>query len=114
MTVEERIRASFERQPFMATLGARMVRVGEGEAEIEIAYDERLTQQHGFLHAGVVTAVADSACGYAARFLGSGRLVRAGRTLTVVSGEFRGEDGDAIALLNGTMMAARDRPGLAD
>ena len=50
----------------MRTLGARLARVAPGEVDIELPYREALTQQHGFLHAGVVTAVLDSACGYAA------------------------------------------------
>jgi acyl-coenzyme A thioesterase PaaI-like protein len=49
-----------------------------------------------------------------ARFLARGRVVRAGRTLTVVSGEFRADGGEVVALLNGTMMTVRDRPELAD
>jgi len=61
--LERRVRASFMRQRVMETIGARLARVEPGEVEIELAYDERLTQQTGFLHAGVVSAVLDSACG---------------------------------------------------
>lgn len=124
----------------MRTLGATLERVTPGEVDVALAFRADLTQQHGFLHAGVVTAVVDSACGYAAlslmeagaavlsvefkvqllapargaRFLALGRVVRPGRTLTVVSGELRADDGEAVALLNGTMMAVRDRPELSD
>ena len=63
---ETRVRASFARQRAMETVGARLVRVAAGEVEIELAFREDLTQQHGYLHAGVVAAVVDSACGYAA------------------------------------------------
>ena len=124
----------------MRTLGATLERVAPGEVDLALPFRADLTQQHGFLHAGVVTAVIDSACGYAAlslmepgaavlsvefkvqllapargaRFLALGRVVRAGRTLTVVAGELRTEDGESVALLNGTMMAVRDRPELAD
>ena len=66
MTPEERVRASFEKQAFMGTLGARLASVEAGAVDIELPFDERLTQQHGFLHAGAVASVVDSACGYAA------------------------------------------------
>lgn len=137
---ERRVRDSFARQAAMRTLGATLARVAPGEIEIALAFREDLTQQHGFLHAGVVTAVVDSACGYAAlslmepgtavlsvefkvqllapargaAFRAVGRVVRAGRTLTVVAGEVRAEDDAVVALLNGTMIAVRDRPELAD
>ena len=124
----------------MRTIGATLERVAPGEVDLALAFRAELTQQHGFLHAGIVTAAVDSACGYAAlslmepgtavlsvefkvqllapargaSFLALGRVVRSGRTLTVVSGEFRAESGEAVALLNGTMMAVRDRPDLVD
>src|SRR5690242_20106898 len=62
----DRIAASFQRQQVMATLGATLVAVTPGEVEIAMAYDPAFTQQHGFLHAGVIATVLDSACGYAA------------------------------------------------
>lgn len=137
---ERRVRASFARQAAMRTIGATLERVAPGEVDLALSFRAELTQQHGFLHAGVVTAAVDSACGYAAlslmepgtavlsvefkvqllapargaRFLALGRVVRSGRTLTVVSGELRGEGGEVVALLNGTMMAVRDRPDLVD
>ena len=151
---ERRVRASFERQAAMATFGATLARVAPGEVVIELPFRFELTQQHGFLHAGIITSLMDSACGYAAlslmepgaavlsvefkvnllaparggRFGASGRVVRAGRTVTVVSGEFRvleaaGEGqstatqdtaGALVAMMTGTMMAVRDRPGLVD
>src|SRR5580765_6249532 len=128
----------------MATLGATLVRVDPGEVFIELAFRPELTQQHGFLHAGVVTSVMDSACGYAALslmdpgvavlsvefkvnllapargdlFRATGRVVRAGRTLTVVAGDLRvvegGDEGVVVAMMTGTMMAVRDRPDLVD
>ena len=139
---EARVRASFARQQFMSTLGARIERVLPGEVAISIPFRADLTQQHGFLHAGVVTSVVDSACGYAAlslmepgaavlavefkvnllapaagsSFLAVGRVVRSGRTLTVCAGELvaTNEERDTIvALLQGTMMAVRER-GLSD
>jgi uncharacterized protein (TIGR00369 family) len=140
---EQRVRESFARQPFMATLGASLVRVDPGEVLIAVPFSAPLTQQHGFLHAGVVTAVMDSACGYAAltlmepragvmsvefkvnllapaaanRFVAVGRVVRAGRTLTVCQGELRAVQDESevlVAVLQGTMMAVRDRTGIAD
>lgn len=137
---ERRVRTSFARQAAMRTLGVTLERVAPGEVDLALTFRADLTQQHGFLHAGVVTAAMDSACGYAAlslmepgaavlsvefkvqllapargaRFLALGRVVRAGRTLTVVAGELRAEGGEAVALLNGTMMAVRDRGELAD
>jgi uncharacterized protein (TIGR00369 family) len=141
---EQRVRASYARQAAMATLGARLVRVDPGHVEIELPFRTELTQQHGFLHAGIVTSMMDSACGYAAMslmergaavlsvefkvnllapargqlFRASGRVVRAGRNLTVVSGELRvvegAGDGALVAMMTGTMMAVRDRPDLVD
>jgi uncharacterized protein (TIGR00369 family) len=65
-THEERIRRSFSNQAFMSTLGAELTAVGQGLVEIRLPFSTKLTQQHGYLHAGAVTAVLDSACGYAA------------------------------------------------
>lgn len=140
LNFEQRLRASFARQAAMHTIGATLERVAPGEVDLALAFRADLTQQHGFLHAGVVTAAVDSACGYAAlslmepgaavlsvefkvqllapargaRFVAHGRVVRAGRTITVVSGELRNESDVVVALLNGTMMAVRDRPELVD
>jgi uncharacterized protein (TIGR00369 family) len=137
---DRRVRRSFDRQAAMRTLGATLAHVAPGEVDIELTFRTDLTQQHGYLHAGVVTAVVDSACGYAAlslmepgaavlsvefklqllapaqspRFLARGRVVRPGRSLTVVAGELCSERGEVLALLNGTMIAVRDRPELAD
>jgi uncharacterized protein (TIGR00369 family) len=63
---KERVQLSFGRQRFMQTLGARLAAVDAGTVEIELPHREELTQQHGYLHAGAVAAVLDSACGYAA------------------------------------------------
>ena len=137
---EKVIRESFAAQRHMASIGARLARVTAGEIEIRVPFRADLTQQHGFLHAGVVTAAVDSACGYAAltlmepgaavlsvefkvnllapargrAFRAVGRVVRAGRTVTVVTGELLADDGVVVAIMTGTMMAVRDRPGLAD
>jgi uncharacterized protein (TIGR00369 family) len=63
---EKKVRDSFGRQPFMSTIGAEMVSVGRGSVEIRFPFSSRLTQQNGFMHAGAVTSIMDSACGYAA------------------------------------------------
>jgi uncharacterized protein (TIGR00369 family) len=140
---EARVRASFGRQAFMATLGARLAAVAPGEVTIELPFRADLTQQHGFLHAGVVAAIADSACGYAALslmppgrevlsvefkinlmkpaagalFRAVGRVVRAGKTLTVCAGEVevvREGSPAAVAVMQATMMAVPERAGVAD
>ena len=143
---ERRVRESFARQAAMTTIGATVAGVAPGEVTLELPFRPALTQQHGFLHAGIVTTVMDSACGYAAltlmepgagvlsvefkvnllapargeRFRAVGRVIRAGRTVTVVSGELHAVGGDAgggdklVAIMTGTMMTVRDRPGLSD
>lgn len=106
---ERLTRESFARQTFMATLGAQLVRVAPGQVDIALPYSPALCQQNGFLHAGALTSIADSANGYAAftlfppatdvlavefkinllaparapRFLAAACVLRPGRTLTV-------------------------------
>ncbi|MBI4164289.1 MAG: PaaI family thioesterase [Acidobacteria bacterium] len=64
--VEEAIRQSFARQGLNGTLGAKLREIRPGEVKIFLRFSRRLTQQNGFLHAGVVASIADNACGYAA------------------------------------------------
>jgi uncharacterized protein (TIGR00369 family) len=140
---ERRVRESFGRQRVMATIGARLARVAPGEVDLELPWREDLTQQHGFLHAGVVAAVLDSACGYAALSLmpadaavlsveikvnllapasdGTlrvrGRVVRAGRTISVCTADAHldaGGDERHVATMLATMMTVRGREGLRD
>lgn len=135
---EERVRASFARQAMMTTMGARLATVAPGEVTIALPFDARLTQQHGYLHAGAVAAVVDSACGYAAlslmdpdaavlsvefkinmlapaagtAFRATGRVVRSGRTITVCAGELvavREGGTSVVAVMQATMMAVRGR-----
>jgi uncharacterized protein (TIGR00369 family) len=65
-THEERVRQSFSMQAFMSTLGAQLTAVVQGGVEVSLPFSPNLTQQNGYLHAGAITAVLDSACGYAA------------------------------------------------
>jgi uncharacterized protein (TIGR00369 family) len=141
---EARVRASFARQAAMATLGAELVWVAPGEIDIVLPFRAELTQQHGFLHAGIVTSIADSACGYAAlslmpsdvavlsvefkinllapasgrRFIAQGRVLKSGRTLSVCQGNVLGVDDQGeeklVATMLATIMTVRDRPGLTD
>lgn len=129
---EARVRASFDAQAMMATLGARLINVEPGLVEIGFAHDDRFTQQHGFVHAGVMATILDSACGYAAfslmppdadvltveykvnllrparseRYRVVGHVVRAGRTLTVSQATATAAGGrEPIAVMTGTLMA---------
>ncbi len=140
---EARVRRSFARQGALVTLGATLGRVAPGEVEIHLPFRPELSQQHGFLHAGIATAVVDTACGYAALtlmpagvavlsiefkvnllapgqgelFIATGRVVKPGRTVTVCSGDVEavhGGDRKAVALMQATMMTVRGRAGLAD
>jgi uncharacterized protein (TIGR00369 family) len=135
---ERRVRESFARQRVMETIGARLVLVEKGSIEIEFPFDERLTQQHGFLHAGVITTVLDSACGYAAlslmepgfevlaiefkvnflapavgeRFVARASVVRSGRTITVSRADgwmVTGAQEVQVATMTGTMMKVEAR-----
>ena len=126
---EARIRESFGRQRLMATLGVTIAYIGPGEVHLAMPYDERFCQQNGFLHAGAVASLADSANGYAAytlappetdvlavefkinllqparadRFLARARVIRSGRTLSVCQADV--VTGDAEARQVATMMS---------
>ena len=120
VTVFERVRDSFAQQQFMTTLGATLISVIPGTVEIAVPFRADLTQQNNFLHAGVVTSILDSACGYAAlslapeganvlsvefkvnllspavgeRFVARSKVKRAGKLLTVVAADaFAVQDG---------------------
>jgi uncharacterized protein (TIGR00369 family) len=139
----ERIRSSFARQGLMATLGATLGTLEEGAVEIILVPRPEISQQHGFVHAGAVTAIADSAAGYAAlslmpagigvlstefkinllapaigdRIVARGRVVKAGRTLTVAQTDVfavTGGDERLVALLTATMMSVEGRDGISD
>lgn len=130
------VRESFARQTLMMTLGARLTRVAPGEIEIALPYSAALCQQNGFLHAGAVTSIADSANGYAAftlaepgtdvlavefkinllapargeRFVASGRVLRSGRTLTVCQAEVTAHEGEKRTLIAAMLSTIIIRP----
>jgi uncharacterized protein (TIGR00369 family) len=131
------VETSFAKQAVMTLIGARLTRLEPGLVEISLPYRPDLTQQNGYLHAGIVTTIADSACGYAAYTLmpagssvlsvefkvnllrpakGSGfvavaEVLKPGRTLTVVRSDvFAIDDGgtrELVATMLGTMMCLR-------
>src|SRR5579884_2759954 len=96
---EERVRASFARQPFMGLLGAQLIAVGPGSCEIHLPYREDLGQQHGFFHAGTIATIADNAAGYAAY-----SLMDVGSSILTV--EFKL---NLLAPGNGTLLIARSQ-----
>jgi len=129
---EERVRASFAQQGLMSTFAARLDPGDPEVVEIVVPFADGLTQQDGFLHAGVVIAAIDSACGYAAlslmepdcrvltvelkvnllsvasgeRLLARGQVMRPGRTLTVCRGDayvLTGEEHHHVATIPTTM-----------
>jgi len=129
---------SFDRQTAMKTVGASIMKVSAGEVSIQFPFDPDLTQQHGFIHAGIVSTVLDSACGYAAFslmpddaavltiefkinllspaqgewFEAIGRVKKPGRNITVTEGELYAHQGDTqkmVASMVGTMMAVYGR-----
>lgn len=130
----EEIKQSFAKQTIMGLIGAELSRVEPGVIEITLPYRADLAQQHGYLHAGIVTTIADSACGYAAyslmppksevlsvefkvnllrpakgeKFLAVAEVVKAGKTLTVVRADVFGVDREGqrelVATMLGTMI----------
>ena len=130
----EEIKQSFAKQTIMGLIGAQLTRVEPAIIEIALPYRADLAQQHGYLHAGIVTTIADSACGYAAyslmpansevlsvefkvnlllpakgeMFLASAEVVKSGKTLTVVRADVfsLGQEGERtlIATMLGTMI----------
>ena len=125
-----RVRSSFDQQALMALLGASLARIEPGAVDIVLPFRQELTQQHGFLHAAATTAIADSACGYAAlsltpsghevltvefkvnllrpatgpSFVAEGRVVQHGKTITVARGDVFARTGAATVLV-ATMLA---------
>jgi uncharacterized protein (TIGR00369 family) len=137
---ERRVKESFSKQKMMHTIGAVLSKVLPGRVEISLDFRDDLTQQHGFLHAGVVGTLADTACGYAAfslmapdaavltveykinllspavgeSLLAIGMAIKPGRTLTVCSADvFASRNGEKklVATMMATMMSIRGREG---
>ena len=135
---DARVRASFAKQQVMHSLGVVIERVAPGEVELSMPYAAGYTQQHGYIHAGIMTTVLDSACGYAAfslmpvdaevltiefktnllapakgaRFRVRGHVVKAGRTITVCDGNAYAVEGGAeklIATMSATWMTLHRR-----
>ncbi|MDI9570689.1 MAG: PaaI family thioesterase [Pseudomonadota bacterium] len=130
---ESRVRSSFEQQGIMKAIGATLTSVTPGEVRIDLPFGQAVTQQHGYFHGGIVTTIVDSACGYAAyslmpahsevltveykvnflapakgeKIVGIGKVIRAGRSITVCSGEaraFQDGKGRLVAIMQATMM----------
>ena len=136
----DEVRRSFAKQAIMGLIGGELTRVEPGVVEIALRYREDLTQQDGFVHAGIVTTIADSACGYAAyslmppesevlavefkvnllrpakgeSFVARAEVIKSGRTLTVVRADVFATTGDEqqlVATMQGTMMRLPRRRG---
>jgi len=137
----DRVRESFAKQAIMRTFEARLTDVLPGRVEITMPFRDDLTQQHGFLHAGAIATIVDSACGYAAyslmpadaavlsiefkvnmlapakgeRLIARASVIRAGRQIIVCSGDAFMLSGGAekhVASMTGTMMTVRGRDDL--
>ena len=135
----ERVRASFARQGAMALMGAELIAVEPGYCAIALVPRPEVSQQHGYVHAGVVSAIVDSAGGYAGyslfpedssvltvefklnllapaageRLVAEGRVIKPGRTLAITQGEVHAERGGRrtlIALMQQTLMVMHGKP----
>jgi uncharacterized protein (TIGR00369 family) len=138
---KEKIIKSFNRQGMMKTIHASILAIRPGEIELEFPYQSNLTQQHGFIHAGIVSTVLDTACGYAAfslmpdnaavltiefkvnllspakgeRFRAVGRVKKPSNTITVTEGELFSQVAGGqklVATMVGTIMSVYDREGI--
>src|SRR5271168_78563 len=137
---EQRVRESFARQGLLAHLGAKLTAIGPGLVEIRARFSAELTQQHGYFHAGVSGAIADSACGYAAytlmakdasvltveykmnllapaqgeELIARGRVVRSGKTLKICAADvyaMRGGEEVHCATMLSTVMSLAGKAG---
>ena len=129
----DHVRESFARQKAMSLIGASLAAIEAGASEIRLPFRADLTQQKGFVHGGIIGMIADSAAGYAAYSLmprsaslvtveykmnilaparGSlvarGKVIKAGRTLTVARAEVYAEDGTHVASIQQTLMMLPD------
>jgi uncharacterized protein (TIGR00369 family) len=139
---EARVRSSFAKQQFMATIGAEVAEVSAGSVTLKMKVRDSLLQQHGFVHAGALSSLADSACGYAAlslmpadaavlsvefkvnmlspakgdAIIARADVIRPGKTIMVCRADVfsvNGSDEKLVAAMQGTMMVVRER-GLSD
>ena len=139
---DARVRERFDLQSVMHTLGVGIAELSPGHIVLEMAHSDALTQQHGFLHAGIVSTALDSACGYAAfslmpaeaavltvefkinllnpadgeRFRFVADVIKPGRTLTICEARayaLKGQDEKLVATMTGTLMALVGRTGVA-
>jgi uncharacterized protein (TIGR00369 family) len=138
-----RVQASFDKQGLMSTLGASILRIAPGAVDVALLASPSVSQHHGFVHAGAVAAIADTAAGYAAltlmppgagvlttefkinlvapatgeRIVARGRVIKAGRTLTLAKSEVFSEiagERKLVAFLTATLMTIEGRDDLAD
>jgi uncharacterized protein (TIGR00369 family) len=131
------VRESFSRQAMMTSLGATLVLVEPGRVHVGLPRSAGFTQQNGFMHAGAIASIADSACGYAAftlapadtdvlavefkinlleparasRFEARARVIRQGKTLSTCFAEVYGLDGGEETLVATMMSTIIIRPG---
>ncbi|QIK39712.1 PaaI family thioesterase [Pontivivens nitratireducens] len=140
---DARVRSSFDRQNVMRTMGISIADLSPGHIVLEMAHNDALTQQHGFLHAGIVSTALDSACGYAGfslmppeaavltaefkinllnpadgeRFRFVADVVKPGRTLTICEARayaVKGQKEKVVATMTATLMALVGRAGVTD
>lgn len=133
---QNRVRSSFRKQGVMDTLGAKIITVEPGKVEIDFPFHNSMTQQHGYIHAGIITTVVDSACGYAAytlmpvesevltieykvnfmspakgeSFRAIGKVLKPGRNITVCAGDVIAIDQGkekTVATMLATMMTVK-------
>ena len=132
----EQAKRSFEQQGFMKTLGARIISIEKGIVKIECDRTDAVTQQHGYFHAGVITSIADVACGYAAfttmpegsevlsvefktnlmkaanadKIIATGKVIKSGRTLIFCEAKVTDESEEIIfATFQGTMFCLQPK-----
>lgn len=132
LNMYERIKVSFDKQGLMQTFNAKLLSVQEGEVKISCDFSSGLSQQHGFFHAGVMTSIVDSACGYSAwtvmeeskevltvefkvnfikpaktnKIVAVGKVLQAGKTLVVCEGYvFNESENKLLAKMTATMIA---------
>ena len=133
----QRARDAVATQPIMTLLGVPVVHAASGELDLALSFDDRFTQQHGFIHAGVIATVVDTACGFAAysaadggrradgrvqdqpararerfRFIVRGRVIRAGQRLTTCRGQVVAvaDDDEQLVAVTTTTIALKPHP----